>query len=66
MIDQPPPSLPHAKDEPQPTVAGGTLWQSVRRPRRGRLPAPPVAAQGPYETSYPIAVGYPDREIVIR
>ena len=54
------------RDELHSTPIGRALWQSVRRPRRHRL----VAAQateplGPYEVTYPVSTGYPDREVVL-
>ena len=65
MEDQQPPVLP-ANDELPPAVLRRAPWQAVRRPRRGRLQASSLPAQGPYETSYSVAAGYPEREIVIR
>ena len=41
------------------------LWQSVRRPRRGRVSSPSSEQPGPYESSYTIQNGYPDREILL-
>ena len=64
MEEQPP--RPPADVEPQPAVLRRAPWQAVRRPRRERQHTPPVPAQGPYETSYSIVAGYPEREIVIR
>lgn len=46
------------------TAVGRALWQTVRRPRRGRLQHHAVEQRGPYETSYSVISGYPDREIV--
>jgi hypothetical protein len=47
------------------TAVGRALWQSIRRPRRGRIAALPAEQRGPYETSYPISIGYPERETVL-
>ena len=52
-------------DEAVPTSVGRALWQSVRRPRRGRVISTTVAEAGPYESSYTIQIGYPDREILL-
>jgi hypothetical protein len=42
------------------------VWQSSRRPRRGRaLVASTSEPHGAYEASYSIQNGYPDREIVL-
>jgi hypothetical protein len=60
-----PPLHFQSKDEAS-TTNGRALWQSVRRPHRGRQVVPAVATHGPYETSYPIASGYPEREIIVR
>jgi hypothetical protein len=54
---------PH--DELHDTALGRAFWQGVRRPRRGRVSVPASAEAGPYETSYSISDGYPDREIVL-
>lgn len=43
---------------------GRVTWQTVRRPRRGNTPVP-VQDSGPYEVSYSIVNGYPDREVVL-
>jgi hypothetical protein len=52
--------------EPEPPTARRAPWQALRRSRRGRLPAKLTEERGPYETSYVIALGYPDRDTVIR
>ena len=36
----------------------------VSEPGRGRRPQQPADERGPYETTYTISLGYPDREIV--
>ena len=55
------------RDELHATAVGRALWQSVRRPRNGRVAASPIAidSHGPYETSYSIESGYPSREVVL-
>ena len=55
-----------SRDELHSTPLGRALWQSVRRPRRGRLVAAQAAQPlGPYEVTYSVATGYPDREVVL-
>ena len=54
------------RDELHATGVGRALWQSVRRRPRGRVAGASVTEpRGPYETSYAIDVGYPEREIVL-
>lgn len=55
------------RDELHATALGRALWQSVRRPRRGRVAAAPLALdqRGPYEASYSIESGYPEREVLL-
>jgi hypothetical protein len=64
MDDQRAPIQFSPNDDLHASAVGRALWQSVRRPRRGRLATHPVE-RGPYETSYTISSGYPDREIVL-
>jgi hypothetical protein len=45
-------------------ASGHALWHRVHRPRRGRLTSQQVELRGPYETSYSITAGYPDREVL--
>jgi hypothetical protein len=45
-------------------ASGRAEWQTQRRPRRGRRPARTAEERGPYESSYSILTGYPEREIV--
>ena len=54
-------------DEPAHDITKGLgLWQGVRRSRRGRVIATATAEQhGPYESSYSIQIGYPDRETLL-
>ena len=52
-------------DEILPASAGRAVWVGVRRPRRGRSLAAVVEERGPYEASYTIQNGYPDREIFL-
>lgn len=66
MEEQRPPLRFQKNEEPPVAAARRALWQPLRRSRRGRLPAKLADDRGPYETSYSIASGYPDREIVIR
>jgi hypothetical protein len=65
MEDQRATLLFSRNDELHTTAVGRGLWQTVRRPRRGRLTVQPAEDAGPYETSYAILAGYPDREIVL-
>lgn len=66
MEDQRATLLFSRNDELHSTAVGRALWQTVRRPRRGRLVVLPAEeAAGPYETSYAILSGYPDRETVL-
>ena len=53
-----------SNDELHATAVGRVLWQTVRRPRNGRLAAA-AEQRGPYEVSYSIENGYPDREILL-
>jgi hypothetical protein len=59
------PILFSKSDELHDTAVGRALWQTVRRPRRGRMTVQPAFEPGPYETNYSISSGYPDREIVL-
>jgi hypothetical protein len=53
-------------DETDPNSIAYALWQSARRPRRGRAIATSSQEQaGPYESSYSIQNGYPDRETLL-
>jgi hypothetical protein len=53
-------------DEPTGDTKGLELWEGVRRSRRGRAVATSTAEQpGPYESSYSIQIGYPDRETLL-
>jgi hypothetical protein len=53
-------------DESNHDTKGLALWQGVRRSRRGRAIATSTAEQtGPYESSYSIQIGYPDRETLL-
>lgn len=65
MEDQRAPLLFSRADQLHDTAVGRALWQTVRRPRRGRLTVQPAMEPGPYETAYAISSGYPDREIVL-
>lgn len=66
MEDQRATLLFSRNDELHSTAVGRALWQTVRRPsRHGRLAVLPAEEAGPYETSYSILSGYPDREIVL-
>ena len=39
-------------------------WR-LRRQYHGRSASPPLQRSGPYETSYTISLGYPDRETML-
>jgi hypothetical protein len=65
MEDQRATLLFSRNDDLHATAVGRALWQSVRRPQRSRISVQPETAKGPYETSYSISTGYPDREIVL-
>ena len=64
MEQQHTPILFSRNDEVQ-SVGGRALWESVRKPHRGRVLVQAGSDAGPYETSYSISAGYPDREIVL-
>jgi hypothetical protein len=53
-------------DEPTQDSQGLELWHGVRRSRRGRaIATSPAEQSGPYESSYSIQNGYPDRETLL-
>ena len=63
MEEQHSPILFSRNEEIQSVTGGRALWQPVRKPHRGRGVLQPANEFGPYETSYTISAGYPDREI---
>ena len=55
---------PAHKEDSTTRASSRALWHRVCRPRRERLTSQQVEFNGPYETSYAIATGYPDREVL--